>query len=96
MSGVMLRAARKRIREKKLGELTLTEWHKGVLWPRLVPVSHRVRYRPPYLSVVVIVTLHLETLAQVHQTFIDFASLCQCRARGFGVPRPFGTYHRRC
>ena len=43
-----------------------------------------------YLRIVMIVALHLKTLAQVHQALIDFPSLRQSCPRRLCIPGTFG------
>ncbi len=45
-----------------------------------------------YFRAFVTIALHLETLAQIHQAFVDLSSFGQCGTGGLRVPGTLGTY----
>lgn len=44
-----------------------------------------------YLCAIVVITLHLQTLAKVHQAFVDLPCFCKRRTSCLRVARSFGT-----
>lgn len=57
----------------------------------MVSLEYELR-RETYFRAFVTIALHLETLAQVHQAFVDLSSFGQCGTGGLRVPGALGTY----